>query len=701
MMIAASRLYAFVLMVVYFVMLVAGLVCCSQKFGEVECSVDGDCQGPASSKQESQNKQQEQKCGLYMAESSIPNSGLGMYVGDSEIPDLVQIGGEMVLNLEDFQQNNLMQLQYLEESNIPYDKTMLDRAPILLSYIWDPSMTLSEFEAFDVQSLIPGYGMLANAHQGLWNAHMQHQQVVVSNLLHRSKSPNAGAVTNFHNFRTIAVVVNATSTTKTIQIGSEIFANYGDNWFMNRTSTIGILPVSYDFKEADALMIQFLQQLATTRLNDSTAIDPFAIVQDDPVAIELYDKVLSSALATRPELHMALPNNVSAVYKAFEGVGLDIESVLQEEHLLKQKREDKSLRDDDNEDGEEVLPSPDRRITASWSVPDRIRSIEWLRKNGQCLDKIKPKVSTIKDAGMGAFATRHIKHGQIIAPMPLIHFPKADLELFNVHQSNGKVFKEGYQQILNYVYGHRDSSMVLLPYSPIVNYINHNNNHSLVNAKIQWSSLETKYNKYDIWKNRTTTDLYKHEQYCGLILEVVATRDLQHDEEIFLNYGSDWQKAWEQHVQKWIPPAGSEYYVPASVLNELNSDIILTNTELDKLLQRGKPIRYSTILDDLTPVFIAINGEDRERYPCEIVSRSDDDATYTVVITLKESSDGIAEPVTSMVEDVPRAALSFVDKRYSSDFSIRTAFRHEINIPDDIFPEMWKDLLSGSSTIKG
>jgi SET domain len=687
---------------VFIVVSITGNVIVAQKPNEVECSVDGICRDVT---RNDDNMEQQEQCGAYMAESSIPNSGLGMYVGDKDIPDLEQLFyGDMVIHLEDLQQNNMMQLQYLDENNIPYEKKILERAPMLTSYIWESTTALGEFEAHDVQSLIPGLGMLANAHQGLSNAYMQYQQVSILYLLDRSTSPGAGAVTNYHNFHYLAQVVNSTSTTKTIQAGSEIFANYGDNWFKNRTSTLGILPVSIDFKEADELLINFLQELATARLNDKTSTDPFAIIPDDPAAIELYDKVLSSALATRPELHMALPNNVSAVYKAFEGVGLDIESVLQEEFLLKQKREE--LQYDDDAEGEtsseeDGLKSPERRITASWSVPDRIRSIEWLRKNGRCLDKIKPKVSTIKDAGMGAFATRHIKQGQIIAPMPLVHLPKSYLELYNVHQSNGTAYKEGYQQVFNYVYGHRDSSLVLLPYAPIVNYINHNHNHCLVNAKIQWSSLETKYNKYDKWKSRSTKELYENEHYCGLILEVVATRDIQQDEEIFLYYGSDWLDAWEKHVEQWIPPAGSEHYIPATVLNERRADVILTYTELDELLQQNKPIPYSTVSDDIASVFITISGEDQTRYPCEIVSRSDDNTMYTVVVTLQESSDGITEPVTSLVEDVPRSALSFVDKRYKSDLSIRTAFRHEIHIPDDIFPEMWKDLLPQASKLIG
>lgn len=42
--------------------------------------------------------------------------------------------------------------------------------------------------------------------------------------------------------------------------------------------------------------------------------------------------------------------------------------------------------------------------------------------------------------------------------------------------------------------------------------------------------------------------------------------------------------------------------------------------------------------------------------------------------------------------DVPREALEFVYKAYTSDQHIPTAFRHEIEIPDEVFPAKWKDL---------
>jgi hypothetical protein len=54
-----------------------------------------------------------------------------------------------------------------------------------------------------------------------------------------------------------------------------------------------------------------------------------------------------------------------------------------------------------------------------------------LEENGQCMDNIKDGVSTIPDAGRGAFANRFIPKGGLVAPAPLIHIP--DRSIFTMY----------------------------------------------------------------------------------------------------------------------------------------------------------------------------------------------------------------------------------------------------------------------------
>lgn len=48
-----------------------------------------------------------------------------------------------------------------------------------------------------------------------------------------------------------------------------------------------------------------------------------------------------------------------------------------------------------------------------------------------CLDNIKPARSTIKQAGMGAFATRRIKKGEVVIPMPVLHLPRSHMGVYD------------------------------------------------------------------------------------------------------------------------------------------------------------------------------------------------------------------------------------------------------------------------------
>lgn len=91
--------------------------------------------------------------------------------------------------------------------------------------------------------------------------------------------------------------------------------------------------------------------------------------------------------------------------------------------------------------------------SAKYSTPNRVRSNDWLEENGRCLDNIRPGDSTIPQAGKGAFATRNIKKGEVIAPMPVVQILRKDLEVYEEHVEDGKkplIKFLGYQQLMNY-----------------------------------------------------------------------------------------------------------------------------------------------------------------------------------------------------------------------------------------------------------
>jgi hypothetical protein len=149
------------------------------------------------------------ECGLYMAESSIPNSGLGMYTARAISRGEQIFYGDVVIQVEDPVENARLRRRF--------NKQTRKESPWLLhSYFWDSFITKGDLEANEVESILPGLGMLANSHTGLVNADNVAPERVVD--LHRSKDPGAGASTHFHNVHFDAV--------DDIEPGSEIFVEY-------------------------------------------------------------------------------------------------------------------------------------------------------------------------------------------------------------------------------------------------------------------------------------------------------------------------------------------------------------------------------------------------------------------------------------------------------------------------------------------
>ena len=148
---------------------------------------------------------------------------------------------------------------------------------------------------------------------------------------------------------------------------------------------------------------------------------------------------------------------------------------------------------------------------------------------------------------------RHLAEGKVVLPAPLQVFPHRDM------------FKntKPEQLYVNYCLQPENSDMLFFPYGPAVGAINHSK--KLANVRFQWSShalhradiLEMNYRQF--WE----------KIYPGaLILEVVALRDLHPGEELFLDYGSAWEEAWETHVDNWEPPVNAADYVYPEDMDE-------------------------------------------------------------------------------------------------------------------------------------
>lgn len=449
------------------------------------------------------------------------------------------------------------------------------------------------------------------------------------------------------------------------RVGS-LFLNYwfystdGDSWFLTREEYIGPVPLRGDLARANALIETFFE------LEDSlkSEVKP-SVLQD------LWENFSwKTPWDDLSRVMFAIPRNWAETRLA----------------------------------GEITLKELKRR---HHSV-----SLDWLQKNGECGDWITVKPSTIRQAGRGAFARKTLKQGETVAPFPLIHLPyRRVLDMFELEKPEGdKLYKadrqkkSGTQLLLNYCMGHNDSTMLLCPYGTLSNHINHNQ--TLANVKMVWSDPSKSNHKPD-WLNKTLRELY-HVSHAGLAMSLVATRDIQAGEEIFLDYGDEWERAWQEHVQSYVPVAGAENYKSAE---QLNSELEMIRTEFELLFNPyPENVKLHFLLTFNKPRNIWLKHwvrgtlkefveKDDEYYGEVEVLRREVDAEghtwYTVIPLDNGRSEKEALP-PKIVSKVPREAFRFFDNAYTSDMLQPNAFRHDIRIPDHLFPELWKNLKYGT-----
>jgi hypothetical protein len=359
--------------------------------------------------------------------------------------------------------------------------------------------------------------------------------------------------------------------------------------------------------------------------------------------------------------------------------------------------------------------------TAMLHFNKSIRSLEWLESNGECMDNIYDQVSTIPDAGRGAFARRFIPKGGVVSPAPLIHLPNRNvLTIYD-----GRVFdddddeipvmhrdleKPKHQQlILNYCFGHRDSSLLLCPYGLLTALINHS--HKSPNTKIVWSQNDGMMGHPE-WINQPLSK-WGGQTKTGLSFDFVALRDIEASEEILIDYGSEWEEAWQQHVQTF--EVARKKYIPAFELNQMevlrvytmseyeyNSDGVLIFCRRNHILLAGIDIEEA---EDWEVTTYGFNNDDDDDdaahdlgiYPCRVVERHNDNSYLVELVEREEVEENNLlkqkERFTHILFDVPRDIFYFRDMVETRDHHQTWSFRHDMRIPDEMFPEEWRNMM--------
>jgi len=198
----------------------------------------------------------------------------------------------------------------------------------------------------------------------------------------------------------------------------------------------------------------------------------------------------------------------------------------------------------------------------------------------------------------------------------------------------------------------------------------------------------------------------------GLVMDVVALRDIGADEEIVIDYGSDWQREFEAHQARW--PRQDPLYTDAETFMQTRDKDTWIRTQTE---QARNPYPRNLELfcfysieaiyeqDDKGPedVIVVMWQDDDVNNcfrPCRIMERTkginattgETLTTYTVELSVEHNTRVLPEcnmMKDTIVTDVPEDAIRLMNRPYTTDVLLKEAFRHEIGVPDGFFPPSW------------
>jgi hypothetical protein len=507
-----------------------------------------------------------------------------------------------------------------------------------------------------VSAFAPGLDAAINCHLGLINVDKNVPSYDVSGL-HRSRDPGAGAITPYHNC--------TTSVIHDIPAGGELFKDYGDHWFESRPYAFSTLPLRQDYPKAELLVKSFYNRMTAFGLSEQVLRDLWQLMTE----INGESRILN-----------ALPKEYEAVsFVAKHGL-------------------------------------------RAYYQPSGTKSLEDLQKTGRCLDIVKPAKSTIPQAGRGLFATQLLPAGSIVAGTPLLQvqepliFEMYNGDWYDKDEEPNRDELVGYQIMMNYCWKHNQGSHYFCPYGAGVNYVNHGSNTGSsssnyeANVRLQWAADGVMGHK-ESWLSRPTEEM-GYNASPGLFMDLVATRNILPGEELFMDYGRNWEEAWEEHLENWYEKEHSHPsdYQSARDWNKENGQTVL-RTDFE---QEGLPYPSHMELRCLGEIYENLRTKHAEAarqwtlsesgIPCFIFDRreateddsdEDNDHYYKVTFAPKvwsEETEYYEEGDEWYESDwIVRGALSFVDVPYSTDMFLGEAFRHPIGFPDDIFPDAWRN----------
>ncbi|KAG7370513.1 SET methyltransferase domain containing protein [Nitzschia inconspicua] len=588
----------------------------------------------------------EVSCGLYIAKSNIPNAGFGLYTSiDIPAADIV-IGSSLPAIVV----------------HEPLGRFSWNERWVGKDYVWNGEtfeFSHDGYPDFAVMVVNGLFGALANFHTGLVNMVLQGERMHPT--LDRRFDPGAGAFSD--------MAVSTFKSLHPVLAGEELFVSYGENWLSGRPAFKDV-PLWANFKEVDRIASSLWSMLQI----EGAAIDQRAV----PILLAS----IQNDLVTSHRTKMAMTN---------------VANIEQLDLLVM------------------------RNGTAKMTV--EARSQVWLMEHGFCLDNFYVKESTILQAGKGAFARRLLKSGSVIHSSPVITTPRSFLDGLDNYTKQAHINSK--QLMTNYHFGHPNSTILFLPLTQMI-AVNHNSDRmksgTASNARVEFSKRDAK-TRYLL--QRPIEDVFG-EKYSSIFLDVVATKDIEPDEEIFIDYGESWENAWKNHVKNWSSPCkeSADDCFESSRLVSLSmnenrhdilyhrwSDVHLTACRSDTVHpweSGGKVVYLTNSTDGGVNEYLGFSYEDdgfaypylatslSNPSPCKILQSNPQSDTFDVVYFFSQSQvpfqyRKVNTRTIVHFDGLPSADLVFVNKPLKADLHHPHAFRHEIHIPDSVFPSLWKN----------
>lgn len=171
---------------------------------------------------------------IYLAESTIPGAGMGMFAGKSYAKGDKGTDGNIIIPLTEIDWHNGHE----------------DWVFLSDDYQWSTSLFVGMDKEVNSNAAgaSPGIGAAINCIESLVNIEESYTKIDNAGL-HRSKDAGAGAFTPYHDRRSHA--------TDDIAAGQKLFISYGSSYFRMRESVYDLMPSDSDYEQADSSMAKY------------------------------------------------------------------------------------------------------------------------------------------------------------------------------------------------------------------------------------------------------------------------------------------------------------------------------------------------------------------------------------------------------------------------------------------------------------